>query len=181
MKKLILLVTLLLFTLGNAQILDPVKWTTSVEKISETKYHLISTAIVDQGWHLYSQNVPENGPIPTTFVYDDSEGGFKIIGNTEEEEGHIVDDPVFEMEIKFFENKATFKQKVEVEAGKSSISGFVEFMVCDDTRCLPPTEVDLTFQLHKNSGNRLEAVEDEVIDGSTHVEENQEENKGLFA
>ncbi|GAL65079.1 protein-disulfide reductase DsbD family protein [Algibacter lectus] len=182
MKQFILVLSVLIFSLtGYSQVLDPVKWTTSVEKISETEYHLISTAIVDRGWHLYSQNVPENGPIPTTFVYDDSEGGFKIIGNTEEEEGHIVDDPVFGMEIKFFENKATFKQKVEVEAGKSSISGFVEFMVCDDTRCLPPTEVDLTFQLHKNSGNRLEAVEDEVIGGSTHVEENQEENKGIFA
>ncbi|MDN3665851.1 protein-disulfide reductase DsbD family protein [Algibacter miyuki] len=182
MKQFILVLSVLIFSLtGYSQVLDPVKWTTSVEKISETEYHLISTAIVDRGWHLYSQNVPENGPIPTTFVYDDSEGGFKIIGNTEEEEGHIVDDPVFGMEIKFFENKATFKQKVEVEAGKSSISGFVEFMVCDDTRCLPPTEVDLTFQLHKNSGNRLEAVEDEVNDSSIHVEKNQEENKGLFA
>ncbi|MEL0650739.1 cytochrome c biogenesis protein CcdA [Algibacter sp. TI.3.09] len=182
MKQFILVLSVLIFSLaGYSQVLDPVKWTTSVEKISDTEYHLISTAIVDQGWHLYSQNVPENGPIPTTFVYDDSEGGFKIIGNTEEEEGHVVDDPVFGMEIKFFENKATFKQKVEVEAGESSISGFVEFMVCDDSRCLPPTEVDLTFQLHKDSGNRLEAVEDEVIDSSTHVEENQEENKGLFA
>ena len=182
MKQFILVLSVLIFSLtGYSQVLDPVKWTTSVEKISDTEYHLISTAIVDRGWHLYSQNVPENGPIPTTFVYDDSEGGFKIIGNTEEEEGHIVDDPVFGMEIKFFENKATFKQKVEVEAGKSSISGFVEFMVCDDTRCLPPTEVDLTFQLHKKSGNRLEAVEDEVNDSSIHVEKNQEENKGLFA
>ena len=72
MKKAILIVTLLFTWLGQAQVLDPVKWTTAVEKISDTEYKLISKAIIQQGWHLYSQSVPENGPIPTTFKYETS-------------------------------------------------------------------------------------------------------------
>ncbi|MDO7171564.1 protein-disulfide reductase DsbD family protein [Mariniflexile sp. AS56] len=161
MKQLILILTLFSITLGNAQILDPVKWTTSVEKQSDTEYVLITKATIETGWHLYSQNVPEDGPIPTTFTYDDSAGQFKTSGNTSEDEGHTVDDPVFGMEIKFFENTATFKQKVKVEDGLTSIHGVVEFMVCDDSRCLPPTEVDLVFNLStdKASVNSIEVVE----------------------
>ena len=106
-----------------------------------TKYKLISKASIDSGWHLYSQDVPEDGPIPTTFSYNDENGGFNIIGNTSEEEGHTVDDPVFEMKIKFFESTATFEQTIELTGNHNTIHGTVEFMVCDDSRCLPPTEV----------------------------------------
>ncbi len=166
-KKLILLLTLLSFTLVNAQILDPVKWTTSVEKISDTEYVLVSKATIEKGWHLYSQNVPEDGPIPTTFTYDDSEGGFKISGNTTEEEGHTVNDPVFEMKIKFFEKTATFKQKVVVNKGVTTISGFVEFMVCDDTRCLPPTTVDLEYSIK----GKLDAVSSNKNENSAKITE----------
>ena len=147
MKKLVFLLALISFTIGNSQIFEPVKWSTSVEKISDTKYKLIAKASIDSGWHLYSQNVPEDGPIPTTFTYDDNGGAFKIVGNTSEEEGHTVDDPVFNMKIKFFEKTATFIQTVEVSGDKKTVNGFVEFMVCDDTKCLPPTEVDLIFNL----------------------------------
>lgn len=130
-----------------AQIHEPVKWSTSVEKISDTEFKLISKAIIESGWHLYSQDVPEDGPIPTTFTYDDENGAFKIVGNTSEEEGHTIDDPVFGMPIKFFEKSAVFEQIVETSGDKSKVNGFVEYMVCDDTKCLPPTEVDLVFDI----------------------------------
>ncbi|WP_242132568.1 protein-disulfide reductase DsbD family protein [Aestuariivivens marinum] len=147
MKKSLLLLFLLSVSVFNAQIFEPVKWATSVEKISDSEYYLISTATIDKGWHLYSQDVPEDGPIPTTFIYDQQEGKINVIGNTTEEEGHTVDDPVFNMKIKFFENKATFKQKIEVIGEITKVMGTVEFMVCDDVRCLPPTEVDLSFKI----------------------------------
>lgn len=153
MKRiLVLLIGLLFITFSvSAQIFEPVKWQTSVEKISDTEYYLISTATIDKGWHLYSQDVPDDGPIPTSFTYDDQGGKIKIVGNTLEEEGHTIDDPIFKMKIKYFENKASFKQKIEIEEGVTSIDGFVEFMVCDDTKCLPPTEVDLNFNLAKTA------------------------------
>ena len=79
MRKLIFLLAFDSFTIGHSQILDPVKWTTSVEKISDTEYKLIAKASIESGWHLYSQNVPEDGPIPTTFTYDD-DGGASYVG-----------------------------------------------------------------------------------------------------
>lgn len=147
MKKIVVFFILLIASLGQAQILEPVKWTTSVEKLSDIEYLLISKATIDKGWHLYSQNVPDDGPIPTLITYENSNDNFMLIGSTQEEEGHTVNDPVFEMEIKYFEESATFKQKVKLKEEIKSITGVVEFMVCDDTRCLPPTEEDLVFYI----------------------------------
>lgn len=135
---------LLISASSFSQIHNPVQWSTSVEKIADTEYFLIATATIEQGWHLYSQDVPEDGPIPTSFVFTDSEG-YKIVGNTTEDEGHIVDDPVFKMKIKYFDDKAIFKQRISVLKETSKIEAIVEFMVCDDESCLPPTEVDLSF------------------------------------
>lgn len=147
MKKTILFFALLAIGIVQAQILQPVKWTTSVEKVSDTEYKLISKATIEKGWHLYSQNVPDDGPIPTSFTYDDSNGTLKFIGNTTEEVGHSIDDPIFQMRIKYFEKSAIFQQLVEASDNKATVNGTVEFMVCDDSRCLPPTEVELTFNL----------------------------------
>lgn len=152
-KHIFLLLALIAFSVGHSQILEPVKWKTSIEKLSDTEYNLIVAASIEKGWHLYSQDVPEFGPIPTTFTFDDANGAFKFIGNTSEEEGHIVDDPVFQMKIKFFDNTTVFKQKVELLSDVTSVEASVEFMVCDDTRCLPPTEVDLLFNINGSIGS----------------------------
>lgn len=147
MKKLILVLGLLAITTVNSQILDPVKWSTSVKKISDKEYELIATASIDTNWHLYSQTVPEGGPIATTFSFKSSPSFLKK-GNTKEDSGHTVNDPVFNMEIKFFETKALFKQRILIKQKVPfKINGTVEFMVCDDSRCLPPTEVDLVFNI----------------------------------
>ena len=151
MKKITLIIAVFTFWFGQSQILEPVKWATSVEKISDTEFVLVSTATIKEGWHLYSQDVPQGGPIPTTFSYDNANNTFKTIDKTLEKDGHIVDDPVFQMKIKFFDKTAVFKQKVELSEEINTINGFVEFMVCDDTRCLPPTEVDLEFNLLKST------------------------------
>ncbi len=148
MRKLFLFFTLfsVIFT-SFSQIHDPVKWSTSVEKVSDSEYDLVISSTIEENWHLYSQNVPEDGPIPTSFTFEITKD-FELIGTTSEEEGHTVDDAVFEMKIKFFENKAVFKQRIKVlSASAINIVGEVEFMVCDDANCLPPTLVDLNFQI----------------------------------
>jgi len=151
MKKLVLLLLFIGSVSANyAQIYDPVKWTTSVEKISDSEYDLIINASIETNWHLYSQNVPEDGPIATSFSFEASEN-FELVGNTSEEEGHTVDDPVFNMKIKYFENNASFKQRIKLLNNNSpTILGEVEFMVCDDANCLPPTFVDLKFSIVSN-------------------------------
>ena len=152
MKKIFVFLSLFAVTIGFSQIHDPVKWSTSVEKISETEYNLLINASLEKNWHLYSQNVPEDGPIPTSFSFETT-NDFEIIGKTSEEKGHTVNDPVFEMKIKYFENKATFKQRIKVISKKSfDIKGAVEFMVCDDANCLPPTDVDLSFTIPVSNG-----------------------------
>ncbi|WP_244266715.1 protein-disulfide reductase DsbD family protein [Winogradskyella sediminis] len=151
-----LLAFLMSFTI-NSQVFDPVKWETKVEKISETEYNLVSIATIDSGWHLYSQNVPEGGPIPTGFSFLENDN-FELINETTESDGHTVNDPVFQMRIKFFENKAEFSQRIKVlNKELSLVEGEVEFMVCDDEKCLPPTYVDLKFKLKDDKAS--EAVE----------------------
>jgi len=148
MKKLFLLLFLLLLSAANyAQIHNPVKWSTSVKKISAIEYDLIINAAIETNWHLYSQNVPEDGPIPTNFSFEVSKD-FELVGKTSEEDGHTVDDPIFGMKIKYFDTNAIFKQRIKI-INKSAITvlGEVEFMVCDDANCLPPTFVDLKFSI----------------------------------
>lgn len=147
MKKVILILAIVLSTNAFAQILEPVTWSTSVNKISDTEAELVATATIDSGWHLYSQTVPKNGPIPTSFVFEGNSNYLKK-GNTKEEEGHTVDDPIFEMRIKYFGNKASFKQRIRLKTKNTfKVNAMVEFMVCNDTQCLPPTEVDLVFDI----------------------------------
>ena len=131
---------------------------------------------------MYSQHVPEDGPIPTSFTYDASDTTFKIIGTTSEEEGHTIDDPVFQMKIKFFENNAVFKQKIEILGDTKTINGFVEFMVCDDTRCLPPTEEDLVFNLSKTEVASIVTASknNELSAGSNTHKSKSKSKKGLW-
>lgn len=171
--KNILIFLFLTFSLGIfSQIENPVEWSTSVEKVSNTEFILISKATIEKGWHLYSQDVPEDGPIATTFTFDIAKKNFSLVGKSIEEEGHIVDDPVFEMKIKFFESSATFKQRVKVSPETNVINGFVEFMTCNDSQCSAPTEIDLVFKIKKK--NKTDSILTK-----TDVEKN-EEDKGLL-
>ena len=146
--KHILAIFLLITGFTNAQIHNPVKWKTSVEKVSESEFDLVVTATIDEGWHLYSQNVPDGGPIPTSFSFKSAENEFQLVGKTTEGKGHEEYDNVFEMDIKYFEDQAVFKQRIQVlTENKIIINETLEFMVCDDTNCLPPTEVDISFEV----------------------------------
>src|SRR5690606_26315002 len=117
-------------------ILDPVDWSTSIKKISETEYDLITKATIDNKWHLYSQIVPEDGPLPTVFTFEENKA-YKSIGKVKEDKGITEHDPVFDMVITYFEHSATFTQRIKLTGDKgTTIKGEVEFMVCDDTNCL---------------------------------------------
>lgn len=142
-----------------SQILEPVDWSTEVKKISDTEYDLIINADIDPGWHLYAQKVPENGPIPTTITFEKNDK-YEMVGTTKESEGITSNDPVFQMVIKYFEDKAKFVQPIRIlDNSLTEVNGEVEFMVCDDQQCLPPTYVDLNFPLSEGAGG-LSAAED---------------------
>lgn len=149
MKKIILFLFFSITFLPaiQSQILDPVKWSTSVKKISETEYDLITKATIEDKWHLYSQEVPPNGPLPTVFTFEENDA-YQSVGDVKESKGVTEHDPVFDMVITFFSNTATFTKRIKLTGDKgATIKGEVEFMVCDDTRCLPPNYVDLVFNI----------------------------------
>ena len=148
MKK-IYLFLLLAISLASvqSQILDPVKWSTSVKKISETEYDLIAKATIEDKWHLYSQEVPPDGPLPTLFTFEKN-AAYKAVGKIKESKRVTEHDPVFDMVITFFANTATFTKRIQLTGNKgTTVKGEVEFMVCDDTRCLPPAYADLVFEI----------------------------------
>ncbi|REH56769.1 thiol:disulfide interchange protein DsbD [Tenacibaculum gallaicum] len=148
MRKLFLILLLAIGSVTFAQVHKPVKWSTSVKKISDKEAELVATATIQKDWHLYSQNIPKGGPIPTLFTFEGDTRYLKK-GNTKEEEGHVVDDPIFEMKIKYFDTKATFTQKIRLKTTeKLTVKGTVEYMVCTGMNCLPPKEVELTFNVN---------------------------------
>ncbi|WP_299888230.1 protein-disulfide reductase DsbD domain-containing protein [uncultured Lacinutrix sp.] len=146
--------------------LNPVKWSTSVEKISDTEYNLKFNAEIDDHWHLYSQNLPEGGAIPTEFVFDDKslDTNFKLVGKTIESKSITSFDKVFQMDLTYFDYEATFTQKIEIlNKDITSIEAEVNFQACDDKQCIFDSEI-LTFELPstiatlKKQSNLLEPV-----------------------
>lgn len=146
MKKYITLLLLLTALFSKAQIHKPVSWKTTVEKLSDTEYNLVATATIEDEWHLYSQEIHKKGPSPTKFSFEENKD-YKLIGKTTEGKGKEVYDDAFKMKLKYFSHKAVFKQKIKLLSEQTTINGIVDFMVCDDSHCLPPTEVDLVFQV----------------------------------
>ncbi|PIF34242.1 thiol:disulfide interchange protein DsbD [Flavobacterium sp. 9] len=147
-KNILLASFLLLFSIMvKAQIYNPIKWKPSVQKISDTEYELQIKAIIDSGWHLYSQNVSDGGPIPTHFNFPKSPD-FQLIGDVKEEKGKTIQDPVFKMPIKFFEKESVFRQRIKVLSSKPfKIKTDVDFMVCNDENCLPPSTEEIEFSV----------------------------------
>src|SRR5690606_26755054 len=115
--KLGLIITLFFAVLSSqAQVLNPVTWTSETQKISDTEYQLIFKAEIEENWHLYSQDMPEGGALPTEFIYDSigRVGKYSLVGKTLESEYITAYDKVFEMDLNYFDKNASFTQRVEV-------------------------------------------------------------------
>lgn len=148
----------------KAQILEPVKWSFSSNKIADNEYELVFTATIDYKWHLYSQDIPMSPPA-TTFHFNKS-NDFELIGKVTEDTALVIEeyDPNFEMKLKFYANKAVFKQRVKVlKQGAVTVVGSLEFMSCDDTKCLPPTDMDFSFKL-TGSENATAASKSQILE-----------------
>jgi len=137
MKKFLTFLFLGLGLFTQAQIVEPVKWSYSVESVSADRAKLIFKAKIQKGWHLYALKLKSDLGVPTVFTFN--EGKFRLLGKVKEETPVIEKmDPAVGETMRFFENEAVFSQLVQfTEPGAAT--GEVEFMVCDDSRCLPPT------------------------------------------
>ena len=137
-KVLIIIFVLNILTSFSAfsQLQEPVKWTFKANRINDTVAELQFTAKIDPTWHLYSQDVPPDGPKATLFTFD-KPSGFKLTGKVNEPKPHEEFDEVFEMKVKYFALQAVFSQKIKIQSNKPlKISGEVEFQACDNKSCI---------------------------------------------
>ena len=151
MKKIVvLLVMSLAFAKGNAQLLNPVKWTTQIEKKSEGNYVLTFNGVIDTGWHLYSQFTPEGGSLPLEVLFKNQKGNFELIGKTKESKTKTAYNDIFEVNETFFEKKAQLTQEIHLINPKlAKVEVSLNYQVCKDA-CIN-LEKNFTFVIPSQS------------------------------
>src|SRR5690606_21224137 len=155
MKKLFSVFILLSLSLfASAQIYDPVSWKFNAENIADKEATIVITATIEPGWHVYSQFIEEGGPIPTSFTFEGS-GFTKVGGVVECPKAISAFDPNFNMQIAWHKDEVKFSQKIKLTQPKTTVKGMLEFMVCNDTHCLPPEEVPFTVQVDASKAAAL--------------------------
>ncbi|THG68521.1 thiol:disulfide interchange protein [Bacteroides faecichinchillae] len=146
MKKLFSLLFLcLVIGMVQAQIQEPIKFKTELKTLSGTDAEIVFTAVIDKGWHVYSTDLGDGGPISATFNVD-SKSGVEVVGKLKPIGKEVaVFDKLFEMNVRYFENTAQFVQKIKLTGGAYSIEGYMQYGACNDENCLPPTDVPFKF------------------------------------
>ena len=174
MRKIIsfLLLSFVVYAL-QAQIKDPVKFKTELTPLSDTEAEVVFTAAIDKGWHVYSTDLGDGGPISATFNVD-NKSGVELVGKLKPVGKEVATfDKLFEMKVRYFENTAKFVQKVKFTGGAYAIEGYLEYGACDDESCLPPTQVPFKFSGVAKAGNaaatkteqpKAEQPEQKVVD-----------------
>lgn len=199
MKKIVvLLVMVLAFAKGNAQLLNPVKWTTQIEKKSNGNYVLTFNGMIDTGWHLYSQFTAEGGSLPLEILFKNQKGNFELVGKTKESKTKTAYNDIFEVNETFFEKNAQLTQEIQLTNPKvSKIEVSFDYQVCKDA-CIN-LEKKFTFLIpSQTSANVAEVPIDStkiIIDTtevatqkiiekptqSNSISENSEEEMGLWS
>ncbi|MDB5151137.1 MAG: sugar transporter [Mucilaginibacter sp.] len=145
MKKLILAaLTFVISTSSYAQILTPVKWLYGAKKINNEQAVVFIKATIERGWHIYSQHVADGGPVKTSFKFDKSDD-YTLNGNTTEPKAVSKYEKVFGMNVQYFERSVLFQQKIKLKSGQASVNGTLNYMVCNNTQCLPPENIEFSI------------------------------------
>ncbi|MBC7126081.1 MAG: hypothetical protein H5T24_10660, partial [Bacteroidales bacterium] len=143
MKRIALLKSLGLFLFGllalgqaHAQMDDPVQWSATTKRIDASKFEVVISASIDEGWHLYSTKLPEGGPLPTNFSFE-KPVGYKLIGNIKEvSKSKTEHDEIFNLDLSFFDGEAVFSQLIELESEEAPINITVEYQACYADKCI---------------------------------------------
>ena len=146
MKKLLFPLFLLLFAVAvQAQIQDPVKFKSELKTLAADEAEVVFTAAIDKGWHVYSTDLGDGGPISATFNVEKISGA-EVVGKLKPVGKEISTfDKLFEMKVRYFENTAQFVQKLKLTGGAYQLEGYLEYGACNDENCLPPTQVPFQF------------------------------------
>lgn len=146
MKKSIFSILLLLFAVVvQAQIQEPVKFKSELKTSQAGEAEVVFTGTIDKGWHVYSTDLGDGGPISATFNVE-SISGAELVGKLKPVGKEVAAfDKLFEMKVRYFENTAQFVQKLKLTGGEYKVEGFWEYGACNDENCLPPTQVPFKF------------------------------------
>lgn len=161
MKKVLSFMLLLMIAwAAEAQILTPVKWEIKLEDSDSSVKTLLFSAKLDNGWHLYDMNLPEGGPISTSFNYETLKGAKTVGSPVPSKKATTVYDEQFEMNLSWYAHEVSFTQKLEITNPKAfKVEGYVEFMACNDENCLPPDKESFSFnQSNINVEKTLQAM-----------------------
>ncbi len=172
MRKIIfVLLVFLAFANGNSQILDPVKWTTKIEKKSETSFLLSFNGVIEKDWHMYSQFTPEGGPLPMEVIFKDQKGNYKLIGKAKEGKTTTAYNDVFEVNETFFVKNASIQQEISLINPKiKTIEVALNYQVCNQS-CIN-LEKKFSFVIPTTSQTeivptQIDTVKNEVIDSKS--------------
>ncbi len=145
MKKTFASLLLLLFAV-TATLHAQVSFDVAYKRVSPTEIDIVFSGTIDPGWHVYSTDVEDGGPTKATFNIDAAKG-VKLKGGLQPGPGvKSKMDPVFQMQVSYFEGSCTFTQRVELTEKDYSLEGYLQYGACDDRNCLPPTNVECTVQ-----------------------------------
>jgi len=142
-----LLFCCLLFSNNVLSQINPVKWDYTAKKINNEEFEVTFTATIDNGWNIYSQHTDPSGPVPTSINFEEN-ANIEIIGEAVETgKKKEAFDELFGVNVIKFGGEVVFTQKVKTKGGANEIKGYLEYMSCDDEKCLPPKEVDFSIVL----------------------------------
>ena len=145
MRKILSICLLLIAVVAQAQIQEPVKFKSELKTLAAGEAEIVFTATIDKGWHVYSTDLGDGGPISATFNVEKISGA-TVVGKLQPKGKEIASyDKLFEMNVRYFESTAQFVQKLKLTGGDYKIEGFLEFGACNDENCLPPTQVEFNF------------------------------------
>lgn len=145
----VLVAFLLLIPLGVfSEVVTPVKWSAQSVANNDGTADLFFTATIQKGWHLYSPEIPDGGPIPTSLHLRPSARVSTVAKFVSDKKAISVYDSMFAMQIGYYANSVTFKQKVKITGADAiDLAGYIEYMVCDDQRCLPPENFEFKLAI----------------------------------
>ena len=145
MRKILSICLLLIAVVAQAQIQEPVKFKSELKTLAAGEAEIVFTATIDKGWHVYSTDLGDGGPISATFNVEKISGA-TVVGKLQPKGKEIASyDKLFEMNVRYFESTAQSVQKLKLTGGDYKIEGFLEFGACNDENCLPPTQVEFNF------------------------------------
>ena len=175
MKRFFYFIGLLFISIqAFSQVLEPVKWSFDFKQEGED-VQLIFKATIEDQWHLYDTDLPDGGPVPTSIHYSDT-SRFVLVGDLQKTPAPTEKfDETFQMDLRFFSKQVELVQPIRLKTDQPfELSGYVEFMCCDDETCLPPTEADFSFQINEKDESAASSTDANEEPAASSIDANEE-------